>query len=149
MGKTKRRLNEAREASVRPMYVSVSFLACFLSLSPFLSSISLLVLPAPFENVLSSAPVLRVSTRSPLSSTSPPTIFGFLSFFFFFQLYLILCLRSINPHVLYRLRTINIECRALSVHIWVYGYVSAFIYAPWPLFAPSGPCILSWMWTRT
>ena len=34
MGKTKRRLSDAREASVRPMYVSISFLffACFLSL---------------------------------------------------------------------------------------------------------------------
>jgi len=32
MGKMKRRLSDAREASVRPMYVSVSFLfiACFL-----------------------------------------------------------------------------------------------------------------------
>jgi hypothetical protein len=37
MGKTKRRLSDAREASVRPMYVSLSllFFACFLSLLPF------------------------------------------------------------------------------------------------------------------
>jgi len=83
MVKTKRRLSDAREASLRPMYVSVSFLcfAFFLvdfswlsvsvpslldCLSLVLSSLSLLVAPSPFKNVLRSTPVLRVSILSRL-----------------------------------------------------------------------------------
>jgi hypothetical protein len=102
MGKTIRRLSDAREASVRPMYVSVSFLfiAYFLSLFwlcwctflrfPFmfivffflfgllLSFLSLLVPPFPFKNVLH-------STLVPSLAIVPPFPQQFLTFWRLFE----------------------------------------------------------------
>jgi hypothetical protein len=126
-----------REASVRPMYVSVSFLfiACFLSLSTFLvmlmhvSSLSvhgyvlsfsfglllsflflvcffpclflsLFAPPSPFKNVLCSTVVLRISIRSPLSSTF------FISSSFYYRN---------TDHLVHRLRLTPTSSAALSL----------------------------------
>ena len=105
MGKTKRRLSDAREASVCPMYVSVPliFFTCFLSLSLFfcvLVRVSWLSVPVPsivffwisfllfcpffpfsffhsHSRMFAAALVFRVSIHSLSSPLSPPTMFGF------------------------------------------------------------------------